>query len=94
MSTPDCTDSEPITVDASTGKVVPSPSRGERINLHDLNAVRREMAKVYRDMRLKRVDSQDGARLVYVLTQIAKLHEMADLEHRLNELEKLTNENR
>ena len=33
------------------------------INLHDLEAVRREMSRVYRDMRSDRIDTQDGTRL-------------------------------
>ncbi len=93
MTDPNCTGGAPITVDASTGKVIPSPPRAERINLHDINAVRREMSKVYRDMRLRKIDSQDGARMVYVLDRIAKLHELADLERRLQELERITDGN-
>jgi hypothetical protein len=59
-----------------------------------LEAVRREMARVYRDMRNRKIDSQEGTRLVYVLSQIAKVHEIAVLEKRLIELEKLTHEPR
>lgn len=80
----------PETLDGTTLLPVPTPP----INLHDLEAVRREMARVYRDMRGRRIDSQDGTRLVYVLAQIAKVHEIAVLEKRLVELEKLTHEPR
>jgi len=45
------------------------------------------MARVYRDMRGRLIESQDGTRLVYVLFQLGKLHEMADVEKRLNALE-------
>ena len=55
-------------------------------------AVRREMARVYRAMKGKAIDTQDGTRLVYVLTQIAKLHEAVEIERRVQELERLTNE--
>jgi hypothetical protein len=36
--------------------------------------------------------TQDGTRLVYVLTQIAKLHESVDIERRVKALEVLANE--
>lgn len=64
--------------------VLPAP---RSINLHNLDAVRREMARVYRDMRTNRIDSQDGARFVFALSQIAKMFEMCDLEHRIGRLE-------
>ncbi len=63
--------------------VLPAP----RINLNDLDGVRREMARVYRDMRGGRVHSQDGARLVYVLGELRKVFEACDLEKRIKALE-------
>lgn len=63
--------------------VLPAP----RINLNDLDGLRREMARVYRDMRGGRVHSQDGARLVYVLGELRKVFEVCDLEKRLAALE-------
>jgi hypothetical protein len=75
-----------VVLDATTLRPVPTPP----INLHDLDAVRREMARVYRAMKAKSMDTQDGTRLVYVLTQIAKLHEIVEIERRVTELEKVT----
>lgn len=46
------------------------------------------MGKVYRDMRQGRIESQDGTRLVYVLSQMAKVHEIAVLEKRVEQLER------
>ncbi len=72
--------------ESTTDKTVvllPAP----RLNLHNLDALRREAAKVYRDMRTGAVDSQTGARLVYVLGEIRKLIEAGDLERRLIALE-------
>lgn len=60
------------------------------VNLHDMEAVRREMARVYRDMRGRKIDTQDGTRLVYALTQIAKLHEAVELVRRLERIEEMT----
>ena len=67
-----------------TGLVVlPAP----RLNLNDLDGVRREMARVYRDMRQGSVATQDGARLVYVLGELRKMFEITDLERRLTAIE-------
>jgi hypothetical protein len=90
MARKNSTADQPETIDGATLLPVPTPP----INLHDLEAVRREMARVYRDMRGRKIDSQDGTRLVYVLGQIAKVHEIAVLEKRLIDLEKLTYEPR
>jgi hypothetical protein len=66
-------------------EVVPLPT--PRINLHDMEALRREMGKVYRDMRTGKLVSQDGARLVYVLGEMRKLIEADGLERRIQALE-------
>lgn len=65
------------------------PPTPPRINLSNLQSIRREMAAVYRDMRSGRLDTQDGSRLVYSLGQIGKLIEVEVLERRLSELEAL-----
>ena len=57
------------------------------IHLKTIDDVRLEMAKVYREMKLKKIPAHDGTRLVYVLVQIGKMIETHDLEQRLNELE-------
>lgn len=84
------TTDEALVIDAATLRVVPTPP----LNLHDIEAVRREMARVYRDMRGEKIDTQDGTRMVYALTQIAKLHEAVDLVRRLDKLEELTHDDR
>ncbi|NDP48932.1 MAG: hypothetical protein GZ085_11215 [Sulfuriferula multivorans] len=63
--------------------VLPAP----RMNLNDLDGLRREMARVYRDMRGGRIHSQDGARLVYVLGELRRVFESCELEKRLAALE-------
>ncbi|HET7098414.1 MAG TPA: hypothetical protein VFJ68_13575 [Casimicrobiaceae bacterium] len=45
------------------------------------------MARVYRDMRAGRIESQDGTRLAYVLSQIGKLIEAGEIEKRLEAVE-------
>jgi hypothetical protein len=49
------------------------------------------MARVYRDLDAVRRDSQDGSRLVYVLTQIAKVLELTEIERRPVRLEDAAN---
>lgn len=74
----------PATIDGATLTVLPTP---RRIDLKTAEQVRQEMAKVYRDMRGGKIDSQDGTRFVYVLGQIGKMIELADLEKRIEALE-------
>lgn len=89
MSRRKSTTQTPLTLDAETGEPIPPPP-ASAINLHDIAAVRREMAKVYRDSRSGKIDTRDGARLVYMLTQIKELHAAEELERRVQQLEKLT----
>lgn len=64
----------------------PTPSK---INLSTSEDVRREMAKVYREARLKKLAISDATKLSYILTQILKAHESIVLECRIQELERL-----
>ena len=47
--------------------------------------------RVYREMESGKRDTQDGSRLVYVLTQIAKVLELTEIERRLILLEAKAN---
>ena len=58
-----------------------------RINLSSVEDVRREMAKVYRDSRLQKIMPSEGTKLVFMLTQILKAHELYMIEKKLSELE-------
>jgi len=64
--------------------VLPTPSR---IDLKTIDDVRVEMARVYRDMRSGRLETADGTKLAYVLSQLGKLIESGELEKRLEALE-------
>lgn len=68
--------------------VVPTPLRKRAVDLANLNDVRREMCRLYREMRLKKIDTPDGTRMVYVLVQIAKMIELADMQPRLEAIER------
>lgn len=69
----------------STGGKVDSPP--PKIDLRNAEAMRREMAAVYRDMRAKRIDVHDGTRLVYVLNALRQAYETDVLQKRLEKLE-------
>jgi hypothetical protein len=58
-----------------------------RINLSSSEDVRREMARVYRETRSMRIPASDGTKLVFILCQILKAHEIYSIEKRLEVLE-------
>ncbi len=58
-------------------------------DLHDLDAVRLEMAKVYRAMKARQIQASDGTKLVYVLDRIARVLEATLIERRVAALEAL-----
>lgn len=45
------------------------------------------MARVYRDARAGRIETQDASRLTYMLGELVKVQTVIDLEARLNRLE-------
>lgn len=62
-----------------------------QIKLATIEDCRREMARVYRDARTTRIDSQDASRFVYILSQIGKLIELSEFEKRIEILERQNN---
>lgn len=58
-----------------------------RIGLRDIDAIRREMSRVYRDARRGQIETTIAARLVYMLSEIRKTYEVSVLERRLTALE-------
>lgn len=77
----------------SSGKSIASrglsvvPTSVRRPDLASLTDVRREMGKVYREMRVRRIETQDGTRMVYVLSQIGKLIQQDEIVARISALE-------
>ena len=57
------------------------------IGLHNVKAVRREMASVYRDMRTGRIDVNEGTKLVYALDRIKEAFKTEELETKLQVIE-------
>ena len=75
---------DPLTLDNTSGKVLPTPTK---IDLKSIDDVRVEMAKVYRKMKSREIETSDGTKLVYVLAQIGKMIEVHDIEKRIEMLE-------
>ncbi|AEJ02499.1 hypothetical protein Nit79A3_2745 [Nitrosomonas sp. Is79A3] len=73
----------PVIIEGQVLQALPTP----QIKLATIEDCRREMARVYRDARTARIDTQDASRFVYILSQIGKLIETGQLEQRLIELE-------
>jgi len=57
--------------------------------LNTLQAVRRELSRVYREARTGKIDTADASRLGFLLVSLAKIMESSDLEQRIEALEKL-----
>ena len=58
-----------------------------RINLSTAEDVRREMGRVYREARSKKLPTNEATRLTYILTQMLRATEVYLLEQRLSALE-------
>ena len=76
----------PKTHETRTGQVLtmkPIP----RLELSTIDAVRREMARLYKEAKSGNIPTADASRLAFILGQVGKLIEIGTLEARLNALE-------
>ena len=78
----------PVTIDEATGLPVPMVPPRQRTPLKRLEDVKRELGRVYRAMKSGAIPHEDGTKRAFVLGQLGKVIEMADLERRLDALEK------
>lgn len=76
---------------AKSGDVLPPTPR---INLSTPEDIRREMSRVYRESRGGTLDTSEGGRLIYMLSQIVKAYELGVIEKRLAQLESATDRRR
>lgn len=65
------------------------PSPRQRLPLKSAEDVRRELARLYREARGKRMDVADASRLANILQILGRLIETSDLEARVIEVERL-----
>lgn len=82
---------EPVTGELLPGRrltAVPTPLRKRAIDLASLTDIRREMSKVYREVRFKKMQPEVGAKLTFMLTSIAKVAELAEVEPRVKAIER------
>ena len=77
----------PVVHEGQLLRAVPTP----QLKLATIDDCRREMARVYRDARTGVADTANASRLVYMLTSIAKMIEIGQLEQRLTILEEHSN---
>lgn len=75
----------PASRDSTGGKGAPPPPK--KIDLRNAEAMRREMAAVYRDMRNGKIETKDGTRLMFALNALRQAYETDLLEKRLERLE-------
>lgn len=73
------------TIDGSTQRVLPT----RRVDLATLAQCKNEMARCYRAVDSGKIDSSEGSRRIYMLAQIGKMIEIAELEKRLERLENI-----
>lgn len=59
------------TIDNASGDILPTPTK--KIDLASINDVRLEMASVYRGMKSGSIETSEGTKMAYVLSQVAKL---------------------
>ena len=72
----------------ATAEFLPAPTPAS-LPLRNADDVRLEMAKVYREMRGQRMDLTAGAKLVWVLSQLARAIETSVIEERINAMERI-----
>jgi len=80
---------QPVVHEGQVLRAIPTP----QLKLATIEDCRREMARVYRDARTAATDTADASRLVYMLTSIAKMIEIGQLEQRITALEGVKNGN-
>ena len=84
---------QPVEIDGLTGEVIDYPRHKRyRAKLDTLQDVKREMGKLYREARSGLIDPQDATKQVWILQAIGKVIVDAELETRIELLEKLSND--
>lgn len=79
----DCTEFQASSAITRQDCLTPYP----RINLSSSEDIRREMARIYREARSRNIAPNDATKLIYILAQILKAHEIHFIEEKLLDLE-------
>ena len=80
-------DQMPATLDGQSGELLPTP-RKSRIKLPDVEACRRELARVYRMIDQGTLAPEDGSRRAYMLKTVVEILSIGQLAKRLDALER------
>lgn len=89
-----CTNDEPEGR-ASAGDQ-PSPPGGAkrlRLRLNTVDDVKKELARLYRDARAGQLETHDASRMANMLAILGRIIEGADIEERMEALERTISEN-
>jgi hypothetical protein len=76
------------TIDGSTGKLIPLPSRPRILRLATVKEVRLELARLYRETREGKVPAADAAKFAFLLDRIRACIVDHELERRVERLER------
>ena len=67
----------------------PPKTPGKRLRLENGGQIRREMTKVYRDMKAGTIDVAKGSKLIYALTELSRAVEREAVERLTERLDKV-----
>ena len=80
-----------LSVVPTPGKVADLGKRRRAVDLATLTDIRREMSRVYRDVHKGNLQPDAGAKRVYMLSTIAKVVEAAEVQPRVDAIERALN---
>ncbi|HMW17743.1 MAG TPA: hypothetical protein PK981_04015 [Accumulibacter sp.] len=78
-----------VTIDGKTGKPETPPRlvRVRPVKLDGMRSIRDEMARVYREARSGKIETQDATRLVFMLDKLREMTVAIEFEERITKLE-------
>lgn len=76
----------------SVSEPTPRSAAGKRLPLNSLEAVGRELDRLYRDARSGQIATAEASRLAYILSTLGKVLEAGVIEARLTALENMAND--
>ncbi len=71
------------------GEVIAFCDKHPTIHLKTLHDVRIEMSKVYRAAKTGEIDSQEGSRLIYMLSSLGKIIEAQQVDERIDAINRV-----
>lgn len=84
---------KPAATRASLEKKAAPPTR-LRVRLNTIDDVKKEMARLYREARAKKVDSQDASRMANMLSILGRLIEGSEIQQQIDEIKQALDKER